>query len=79
MDNFMNLLTNKDFHAVNFDYKGRHYCFAGWWVLDWDEDSKDYDTLEEFIKDPFFDGKTISELSGDIENPDFEFFAGYKI
>lgn len=73
MDNFMDLLTNERFHAVNFDYNGRHYCFAGWWILDWDEDSKVYKSKEEFINDPIFDGHTIEEVADAIENPDFEY------
>ena len=61
-------ILRDDFHAVNFDVDGVHYCFAGWWSLctgdgDNDEDYKIYDSKEEFLKDPVFDGKTLAEVN----------------
>lgn len=61
-------ILQDDFHAVNFDVAGVHYCFSGWWLLDiqWPEDGREadkiYDSKEEFLSDPIFDGKTLGEV-----------------
>ena len=65
-------ILREDFHAVNFDVAGVHYCFSGWWLLDFDGGEKTYISKEEFLKDPLFDGKTITEVK--VENADWEFF-----
>ena len=66
-------ILKEDFHAVNFEVDGVHYCFSGWWMLDCDNgDEKIYDSKEEFLYDPIFNGKTISEAN--VENIDLEFF-----
>ena len=71
------ILHNK-FHAVSFRYKGVAYGFAGWWILYWGHDGKFdkiYDSKEEFLNDPVFDGRTLDQAfaDGDITDVDFEF------
>ncbi|MBR4711742.1 MAG: hypothetical protein IKP10_06880 [Clostridia bacterium] len=60
-------LRGERFHAMNFIYKGKEYSFAGWWVLEWEDGDKEYDTINEFLKDPFFDGRTFEEVLPDIK------------
>ena len=65
-------ILQDDFHAVNFDVEGVHYCFSGWWLLDIEgleeglEEDKIYDNKEEFLNDPIFGGKTLGEV--EVEN-----------
>ena len=65
-------ILQDDFHAVNFDVEGVHYCFSGWWLLDIEgpeegqEEDKIYDSKEEFLNDPIFGGKTLGEV--EVEN-----------
>ena len=73
------ILHNK-FHAVSFRYKGVAYGFAGWWILYWgdewvEENTKEYDTKEDFLQDRVFDGRTLDQAfaDGDITDVDFEF------
>ena len=64
-------IMRDDFHAVNFDFEGIHYCFAGWWVLDiGDDEDKEYDSKEDFLNDPIFNGKRLAEV--DVLNSDIE-------
>lgn len=72
-NDFVETLMREDFHAVNFDFAGMHYCFAGWWILDWDEGDKTYDSKKDFVKDRIFNGKSITEIQCSIENAEFEF------
>lgn len=80
-DDVMFWLLHPDFHALYFKYNGVRYIFSGWWLLDWsdgyDDPDKDkkfkiYDTKEEFIADPFFDGKTIEEINDIAEVVDVD-------
>lgn len=71
-NSFIRDILRDDFHAVNFDYHGRHYTFSGWWLLDMDDGSdKIYDSKAEFLNDPIFDGKTIKDIKP--LHADFEF------
>lgn len=69
-EDIVTTILRDDFHAVNFDVNGIHYCFSGWWLLDIDGEEKEYDSKEEFLNDPIFDGKTLSEVKA--ENIDVE-------
>ncbi len=64
------------FHAVNFKYKGEDYGFAGWWVLYWGENGENdkiYDSKEEFLNDPIFDGRTFENALDDMTDFAFEY------
>ncbi len=54
-------------HAMHFEYNGIEYVFSGWWILEWDSGDKEYDSIEDFITDPFFDGKTFLDISTGIK------------
>ena len=58
-------ILRDDFEALNFEVNGVHYCFSGWWMLDFVDSENDfykfYDSREEFLNDPVFDGKTFAE------------------
>ena len=78
MSEITSQILHPKFHAVNFLYKGEEYGFAGWWILYWGhngEFDKFYDSKEEFLNDPVFDGRTLDQAftDGDITDPDFEF------
>ncbi len=73
MSNPVEEIRNESFHAVNFYYKGTNYTFSGWWMLDWGEGEKLYDSKEEFLSDPFFDGRTFENALDDMTDFDFEF------
>ena len=66
-------VLSDNFHAINFHYLGVHYTFSGWWLLEWDDGYKFYDTKDEFFHDPFFAGKTFSEITDNIVEVDIEF------
>ena len=75
-DEIYRLIMDPRFHAVNFLYKGEPFGFAGWWMLYWGEDgefAKDYDSKEEFLADPVFDGRTLREAFVDTSKWDFEY------
>ena len=58
---FVHTVRRNDFHAVNFDAGNKHYTFSGWWLLEWDNGEKFYDSKEEFLNDSIFDGRTAAE------------------
>ncbi|MGI5990283.1 MAG: hypothetical protein ACOX78_08525 [Lachnospiraceae bacterium] len=71
-NDFAHTVLRDDFHAVTFHVNKKEYTFSGWWVLEWgdkDDECKYYDSKEEFLKDPIFDGKTIDEV--EIKDPQF--------
>lgn len=73
MNNIVAIIRDPAFHAVNFHYAGQHYTFSGWWMLEWDDGDKIYNSKEDFINDPFFDGRTIGEIQSETTDVDFEF------
>ena len=73
VDNPVEQIRLPGFHAVNFMYKGIEYTFSGWWMLDWGTGEKIYDSKEEFLNDPFFDGRTLEDALEDMTDFDFEF------
>lgn len=75
----VSVIRRPDFHAALFTYAGNHYSFAGWWALDWSEPGdpddgkfKEYATIDEFLNDPFFDGKTLAEAQDEFTDVDYE-------
>lgn len=74
MYNFLPELKKENFHDAEFTYKGTVYTFAGWWILAWEENGKEkdiiFDTKEEFLAAPIFDGKTIEEIAEEITDYD---------
>ena len=80
MNEIEKIILDEKFHAVSFLYKGKFYGFAGWWILYWgevwkEENTKDYDSKEEFLKDKPFDGRSLAEAYavGDITDVDPEY------
>ena len=70
MYKFLTELKRDDFHDAEFIYNGITYQFAGWWILVWEESGEEknviFDTKEEFLAAPVFDGKTIEEIADQI-------------
>ena len=70
MCKFLQELKMENFHDAEFTYNGITYCFAGWWILGWEENGEErdviFDTKEEFLAAPVFDGKTIEEIADQI-------------
>lgn len=69
-EDIITTILRNDFHAITFEYDNEEYVFSGWWVLDIGEDDdnyKEYDSKEEFLDDPIFNGKTLKEIVNDVE------------
>lgn len=70
MYKFLTELKRDDFEDADFIYNGIKYYFSGWWLLEWEENGEekhlDFDTKEEFLVAPIFDGKTIEEIADQI-------------
>ncbi len=65
--------------AVHFHYHGTYYIASGWWMIEAYEDSgnkdkvipesyHDFDTKEELMNAPLFDGKTMKDIFEDVED-----------
>lgn len=72
MNNIASIIKSPRFHAMTFEYNGKHYAFSGWWILDWIDGQKEYDSKEEFLLDPFFNEKNVVEIQNDIVDLDYE-------
>ena len=63
-------LKRSDFHAAEFVYNSITYQFSGWWLLEWEENGEEkhleFDTKDDFLSAPIFDGKTIEEIAEQI-------------
>lgn len=74
MYKFLPELKRDNLHSAEFTYNGIEYWFAGWWVLGWEENGEEklleFDTKEEFLSAPIFDGKTIEEIADQITDFD---------
>lgn len=70
MYKFLPTLKKDNFHSAEFTYNGIKYWFAGWWILGWEENGEEkdleFDTKEEFLAAPIFDGKTIEDIADQI-------------
>lgn len=70
MNRLVRELKRNNFHDANFIYNGIKYYFSGWWLLEWEENGEekylDFETKEEFLSAPVFDGKTIKEIANKI-------------
>lgn len=74
------VIRRHNFHAAYFTFRGTQYIFSGWWILDWskldeqDDDSKYkiYDTVDDFLSDPFFDGKTLAQVQDELTGVDYD-------
>jgi hypothetical protein len=68
---FLPELKRDNFRDAEFVYNGIKYWFAGWWILGWEangeEQTLEFDTKEEFLSAPIFDGKTIEEIADQIK------------
>lgn len=68
---FLPELKRDNFHDAEFIYNGIRYYFSGWWLLEWEENGEEkdmiFDTKEEFLTAPIFDGKTIEEIADQIK------------
>lgn len=75
-EEFLFYLHHEDFHAVEFKWRGKEYAYAGWWIICWghrdntgmyiNEGNKIYDTIDEWLSDPLFDGKTLQEVWDEV-------------
>ena len=72
MNNLLYELNNPKLHAAYFTYKGKRYVFSGWWLLEWDNGDKEYDTIEEFLNDPIFEGKRLEEVINETSDVFFD-------
>lgn len=72
MSDFISIFHYHNLHAAYFTYKGERYSFAGWWVLEWENGYKNYDSIDDFLNDPFFDGKRLDEILDQISDPDYD-------
>lgn len=74
MYKFLPELKRDDFEDADFTYNGIKYSFSGWWLLEWEENGEEkdmiFDTKEEFLAAPIFDGKTIEEIAEQITDFD---------
>lgn len=75
MKDIISGILNHDFHAVHFTFLEKNYIFSGWWLLDWDDGDKEYMTVEEFLDDPIFDGKTIKDIADNVTDVWFELYS----
>lgn len=75
MKKILTEIYNPNLHALYFTYKKRMYVFSGWWVLDWITGEKDYNTIDEFVNDPVFDGKTLVEIIPYISEAWYDYFS----
>lgn len=70
MYKFLPELKRDNFEDADFTYSGIKYYFSGWWLLEWEENGEEkhleFDTKEEFLAAPIFDGKTIEEIADQI-------------
>ena len=68
---FLPELKRDNFHDAEFVYNGIKYYFSGWWLLEWEENGEEkylvFDTKEEFLAAPVFNGKTIEEIADQIK------------
>ena len=71
MNEIYEIINSNLFHAIIFTYKGKEFVFSGWWMLDWGDGIKEYESKEDFLNDSFFDGKTIAEISDDVTILDY--------
>lgn len=72
MNSILSEFHNPKLHAAYFTYNNTRYVFSGWWLLEWDDGYKDYDTKEEFLEDPFFEGKRLEEIVDEITDVFFD-------
>lgn len=72
MDDILSIIHHPKLHAAFFMYNGKRYVFSGWWVLDWGDGYKGYDSIDEFLNDPFFDGKRLEEISDQVSDLDYD-------
>ena len=75
MNDIIAAIKDRKFHAVNFYWKNIHFTFSGWWLLEWDDGTKGYDSIDEFLSDRFFENKTLEEIAGEITDIDVEYEA----
>ena len=54
MNDFISAFHRHNFHAAYFTYKGKRYSFSGWWLLDWGDGDKFYNSIEDFFKRSVF-------------------------
>jgi hypothetical protein len=71
---FLPELKRDNFHDVEFIYNGIRYTFAGWWLLEWEENGEEkyleFGTKEDFLAAQIFDGKTIEEIADQLTDYD---------
>lgn len=73
MNNFLSEFNNPNLHASLFTFKEKRYVFSGWWLLEWDDGEKDYDSISEFLNDTIFDGKRLEEVINEISDVSFDY------
>ena len=72
MNGIGDIIRNENVHAAFFSYNGKRFVFSGWWLLDWGDGEKKYESREAFLSDPFFDGRTLDEIAGEVTDVDYE-------
>ena len=72
MNSYLSEFHNQKLHAAYFTYNKKRYVFSGWWLLEWDDGDKEYDTIDEFLNDPVFEGKRLEEIIEEITDVFFD-------
>ena len=73
MNEIISKINDPKFHAVHFRYKNMQYSFSGWWLLEWDNGMKDYNSIQEFLNDQNFDNNKLADVLPFITDVWFEF------
>lgn len=72
-NNYILEFNNSKLHAAYFTYNKKRYVFSGWWLLEWDNGEKIYDSVSDFLNDNIFDGKRLEEVIKEITDVSFDY------
>lgn len=80
-DDIIANLLRPDFHAVNFEFKGKHYTISGWWRLEIIPDLSDFsksiilhfDDIQTLLESKAIDGFSLYQISCQVEIIDYDF------
>lgn len=72
MSDVVKRIKSPRFHAAHFVFEGTQFIFSGWWVLDWVTGYKDYESIDEFLDDPIFNGKKLEDVADQLTDVWYE-------
>ena len=73
INNYISEFNNPKLHAAYFTYNKKQYVFSGWWLLEWNNGEKIYDSVSDFLSDNIFDGKRFEEIIDEITDVSFDY------